>query len=128
MGTVKTLPLAEAKAKLSELVTGVDRRDERVTITRHGRPVATVLSQNDLEGLEATIEIMSDPDFYTEVLRGKRLLERGRAALYTEDEVFGPKEVAAGRSTRPVPRAGARSSSRSTAGRQAKNSRRSRRA
>ena len=125
---MKTVPLAEAKAKLSELVTGVDRRDERVTITRHGRPVATVLSQNDLEGLEATIEIMSDPDFYAEVIRGKRLLERGRAALYTEEEVFGPKEAPAGRPTRPVPGAGARRSSRAGAGRQAKSSRRSRRA
>jgi prevent-host-death family protein len=117
-----------AKAKLSKLVTGVDRRDERVTITRHGRPVATVLSQNDLAGLEATIEIMSDPDFYTEVLRGKRLLERGRAALYTEDEVFGAKEVAGGSSTRAVSRAGARRGSRATAGRKAKDSRGGRRA
>ena len=104
---MKTLPLAEAKAKLSKLVSDVERRDERVTITRHGRPVAMMLSQTDFDGLEATIEIMSDPEFYAEVLRGKRLLEGGRATLYSEEAVFGPKEGAGGRSTRRVPRAGA---------------------
>jgi antitoxin YefM len=126
--TMKTLPLAQAKAKLSKLVSDVERHDERVTITRHGRPVAMVLSQTDVDGLEATIEIMSDPEFYAEVLRGKRLLESGRATLYTEEVVFGPKEAAVGRSTRRVPRAGARRGSRPSAGRQAKSPRRNRRA
>jgi antitoxin YefM len=122
--TMKTLPLAEAKAKLSKLVSDVERRDERVTITRHGRPVAVMLSQADVDGLEATIEIMSDPEFYAEVLRGKRLLESGRATLYTEEAVFGPKEAAGGRSTRRVPRAGAGRGSRASARRQAKSPRR----
>jgi len=125
---VKTLPLAEAKAKLSKLVRDIERRDERVTITRHGRPVAMMLSQTDVDGLEATIEIMSDPEFYAEVLRGKRRLESGRATLYTEEAVFGPKEAAGGRSTRRVPRAGAGSGSRPSARRQAKSPRRNRRA
>ena len=123
---MKTLPLAEAKAKLSKLVRDVERRDERVTITRHGRPVAMMLSQTDVDGLEATIEIMSDPEFYAEVLRGKRLLESGRARLYTEEAVFGPKEAAGGRSTRRVPRAGAGRGSRPSARRQAKSPRRNR--
>lgn len=120
---MKTLPLAEAKAKFSQLVSNVELRDERVTITRHGRPVAVMLSQTDVDGLEATIEIMSDPEFYAEVLRGKRLLEGGRAKLYTEEEVFGPKEAFGGRSTRRVPRAGARRGSRTSARRQAKSPR-----
>jgi antitoxin YefM len=124
---MKTLPLAEAKAKLSRLVSDVERRDERVTITRHGRPVAMMLSQTDVDGLEATIEIMSDPEFYAEVLRGKRLLESGRATLYTEEAVFGPKEAAGGRSTRRVPRAGTGRGSRPSARRQAKSPRRNRR-
>jgi len=90
---MKTLPLTEAKAQLSRLLADVERRDERVTITRHGRPVAVVLSQSDLEGLEATLEIMSDPEFYGEVLRGKREVESGRAVFYGEDEVFGASEA-----------------------------------
>jgi prevent-host-death family protein len=125
---MKTLPIAEAKAKLSELVGGVSKRDERVTITRHGRPVAMIVSQNDVEGLEATIEIMSDPDFYAEVLRGKRLLESGRAVLHTEDDVFGPKEGTRARSTRALSRAGKRGGPSSPARRQTTNPRRGRRA
>jgi prevent-host-death family protein len=125
---VKTLALAEAKANLSKLVRDVERRDERVTITRHGRPVAMVLSQTDVDGLEATIEIMSDPEFYAEVLRGKRLLESGRARLYSEEAVFEPKEAAGDRSTRRVPRTGAGRGSRPSPRRQAKSSGRGRRA
>jgi prevent-host-death family protein len=125
--SVKTLPLAEAKAKLSKLVSDIERRDERVTITRHGRPVAMMLSQTDVDGLEATIEIMSDPEFYAEVLRGKRLLESGRARLYTEKAVFGPEEAAGGRSTRRVSRAGTGRGSSPSARRQAKSPRRNRR-
>lgn len=122
---MKTLPLAEAKAKLSRLVSDVERRDERVTITRHGKPVAIMLSQTDVDGLEATIEIMSDPEFYAEVLRGKRLLESGRAKLYSEEAVFGPREASGG-STLRISRAGARRNSRSAARSQAKGPRRSR--
>jgi prevent-host-death family protein len=123
---MKTLPLAEAKAKLSKLISDVEARDERITITRHGRPVATMLSQTDLDGLEATIEILSDPDFYAEVLRGKRLLETGRARLYSEEAVFGTKEALRGLSTRRIPRPGARRDPRSSPRRKAKDSRRSR--
>ena len=37
---MKVIPLSEVKAKLSELVDVVERRDESITITRNGRPVA----------------------------------------------------------------------------------------
>ena len=43
-GQVKTLPLSDAKARLSELVEEVTSRDEVITITRNGRPVAVLVS------------------------------------------------------------------------------------
>jgi antitoxin YefM len=58
---MKTLPLSEVKANLSKLVDEVWSRDERVTITRDGRPAAILVSPDDLESWQATIEIMSDP-------------------------------------------------------------------
>ena len=43
---MKVLPLSEVKTKLSELVDVVERRDESITITRNGKPVAMIVSKN----------------------------------------------------------------------------------
>ena len=56
-----TLPLGEVKAHLSELVGRVNDHHERVTVTVHGRPSAVLVSVEDLEGLEETVAILSDP-------------------------------------------------------------------
>ena len=101
---MKTLPLAEAKAKLSGLIDDVTRRDERVTITKHGRPAAVLMSHDEATSLDATLEIMSDPEFYAEILRNQRALDRGEGRAYDLDKLFG-EEVSAGRakSTRVLP-------------------------
>jgi len=57
---VTTLPLADARNHLSEVVDSVTRTHDRVTITRHGRPVAVVISPDDLETLEETLAWMSN--------------------------------------------------------------------
>lgn len=56
----ETVPLAEAKAHLSELVGRVGRQNDRVTLTVHGRPSVVLLAPDDLEALEETIAILSD--------------------------------------------------------------------
>jgi antitoxin YefM len=57
---MSTLALAEAKARLSELISRVGSQHERVTITVHGRPTAILLAVDDLESLEETLAILSD--------------------------------------------------------------------
>jgi prevent-host-death family protein len=47
---MKTMPLSEVKTKLSELIDAVERRDEVVTITRNGKPVAIIVSKDEYEG------------------------------------------------------------------------------
>jgi prevent-host-death family protein len=48
----RRVPIAEAKAKLSAIVDEVLHRGERVVIERHGKPVAVVVSLDDLARLE----------------------------------------------------------------------------
>jgi antitoxin YefM len=55
------LPLSEVKARLSEVADEVDRTHDRVHITRNGREYVVLISSEDLEALEATIELLSDP-------------------------------------------------------------------
>ena len=57
----ETLPLAEIKAHLSEIVDRVEREHERVVLTRNGRPAAVIMSAADLEALEDTLDLLSDP-------------------------------------------------------------------
>ncbi|CAN5611214.1 type II toxin-antitoxin system Phd/YefM family antitoxin [soil metagenome] len=58
---MSTIPLSEAKARLSELVESVDRTHERVTITKNGREAAMIISTADYASLEATLELLMDP-------------------------------------------------------------------
>lgn len=95
---MKTLPLSEVKAKLSQLVDEVESRDERVVITRRGRPAAVLISQDDLESWQETLEITSDRALMTELRRGIRQVARGQTVSY--DEVFGQKARGTKRSAR----------------------------
>lgn len=95
---VKTLPLSEVKAKLSQLIDEVESRDERVVITRKGRPAAVLISQDDLESWQETLEITSDRALMTEIRRGIRQVKRGQTVRY--DEVFGQKPRGTKRSAR----------------------------
>ena len=56
------VPLAEVKNRLSEVVERLEREHGRVVITKHGRPAAVMLSLEDLESLEETLAVLSDPD------------------------------------------------------------------
>lgn len=57
-----SIPLAEVKAHLSELVGRVGAQHERVLVTVHGAPSAVLMAPADLESLEETIAILSDRD------------------------------------------------------------------
>ncbi|MGH9165451.1 MAG: type II toxin-antitoxin system Phd/YefM family antitoxin [Acidimicrobiales bacterium] len=74
-----TLPLSEIKKRLSEIVDGVEQRHDRVVLTRNGRPAAVILSPEDLESIEETLEILSDPTAMREIRKAERDIDAGRA-------------------------------------------------
>lgn len=57
---MRTIPLSEAKARLSEIADEVKRTHERVHITRNGREYVVLLAAEDLESIEATLELLAD--------------------------------------------------------------------
>lgn len=73
----KVLPLSEVKAKLSEVVEEIDTTHERVTITRNGRPVVVLVSADDLEAIEETVAILSDPAAVDQVEKGRTAIAAG---------------------------------------------------
>jgi prevent-host-death family protein len=72
-----TLPLSEAKARLSEIADEVGRTHERVHITRNGREYVVLLAAEDLESIEATLELLSDPAAQERLRRSQDEVERG---------------------------------------------------
>jgi antitoxin YefM len=62
-----TLPLADVRDRLSPLVSSVESTHERVVITKNGRPAAVLISYDDLESLQETLEILSDPELAREI-------------------------------------------------------------
>ena len=74
----ETLPLAEIKAKLSEVVDRVEGQHERIVLTRNGRPAAVLISPGDLEALEDTLELLADPKARTEIERARKEIARGK--------------------------------------------------
>jgi prevent-host-death family protein len=55
------LPVADARARLSRLVESAVTTHERTTITRNGVPAAVLLSVEDYESMQETIEVLADP-------------------------------------------------------------------
>jgi len=84
---MKTLPLAEVKAKLSRLVDQVAKTDEEIVITRNGRPAAVLVSPDEYESWRETQAIRADDDLMAEIRRGLRALKRG-AKIYTLEELL----------------------------------------
>jgi antitoxin YefM len=59
MTAAEQMSLADVKNRLSEVVDRLEREHGRVVITKHGRPAAVVMSVEDLESLEETLDVMS---------------------------------------------------------------------
>ena len=57
---MRILPLAEVKAKLSQLVADVVATDEEVTITKNGQATAVLVSYEEFESWQETLAVLSD--------------------------------------------------------------------
>ncbi|MGH3769559.1 MAG: type II toxin-antitoxin system Phd/YefM family antitoxin [Pseudonocardiaceae bacterium] len=74
---MSTIPLSEAKARLSEIADEVGRTHERVHITRNGREYVVLLAAEDLESIEATLELLTDPQAQERIAAGEADFARG---------------------------------------------------
>lgn len=75
--TMNVMSLAEVKSHLSELVSHVNAEHERITVTVHGKPLAVLVATEDLESLEETLAILSDPDTLQRLTASDAELARG---------------------------------------------------
>lgn len=81
----ETLPLATVKARFSELVDRVAKQQDRVIVTRKGRPAAVLVSPEDLESLEETLAVLSDPKLMAQLRESDDGLSRGEQGVPLEE-------------------------------------------
>lgn len=79
------MPFSEAKAHLSDLADRVELQHDRILVTRNGRPSFVLMSPDDLESLEESLDILRDDELMeslrrsrVEAAEGKRLRLRDR--------------------------------------------------
>jgi prevent-host-death family protein len=84
---MRVLPLSEVKTRLSELVNVVEQRDEEITITRNGKPVAVLISADEYASWKETVQIIADAELMQEIRDGIQALQRTKKR-YTLDDLF----------------------------------------
>ena len=74
----KIVPFSEARANLTELLDDLEKRHEHVLITRNGRPSAVMLSADEYESLEETLEILQDKELLEALRKSEDDVRAGR--------------------------------------------------
>jgi antitoxin YefM len=97
MVMTETFSLSYVKAHLSEPADRVDGEHDRVVVTRNGRPAAVLLSPADLESLEETLAVLSDPDLMRQIGESREELGAGEEGISPEElrqELLGTRDPA----------------------------------
>jgi antitoxin YefM len=88
MALSEHLSLADVKNRLSEVVDKLEREHGRVVVTKHGQPAAVMLNVDDLESLEETLEILSNPALRDAIRDGADDLAAGRTERLSKDQAL----------------------------------------
>jgi prevent-host-death family protein len=82
---METLPLSHVKAHLSEIADRVEGQHDRIVVTRKGRPAAVLVSPDDLESLEETLAVLSDPQLMRQIRESEAEWESGNEGATLDD-------------------------------------------
>lgn len=69
---MRSVPLGEAKDRLSALVDDAETTHDIITITKHGRAAAVLMSADDLESLQETVFWLSQPGIRDDIAQAER--------------------------------------------------------
>jgi len=84
------MSLAEVKDRLSQVVEDVETEHARVTITKHGRPAAVLISADDLQSLEETLAVLSDAAVMDQIRASREELSGGTTAqTLSKEQMMG---------------------------------------
>jgi antitoxin YefM len=88
MSVSEQMPLADVKNRLSEVVDRLEREHGRVVITKHGHPAAVVISVDDLESLEETLDIMDTAALLADIRESLAELNTTGARVLSKEDAL----------------------------------------
>ncbi|MBI2593059.1 type II toxin-antitoxin system Phd/YefM family antitoxin [Candidatus Daviesbacteria bacterium] len=81
---MKTLPITEARINLPTLVNNAKRKLNEYIITVKGSPAAILLSIDEYESMQETLEILSDKKLMREIKEAEEDVKAGRVKDWEE--------------------------------------------
>ena len=72
------ISISDARNNLPHLVNRVKKNLDRIVITVHGQPAATLVSADELESLEETAEILAIPNIKKDLARSRQQIKTGK--------------------------------------------------
>jgi antitoxin YefM len=88
MSVSEQMSLADVKNRLSEVVDRLEREHGRVVITKHGHPAAVVISVEDLESLEETLDIMDSAALLGDIRESLAELSVGETVVLSKEDAL----------------------------------------
>jgi len=74
----KIIPISDLQSKAKKIVESVKQTRDPVIITQRGRPAALLVNYEDYEGMVATLEEMSQPDWRERLAEAERDSKAGK--------------------------------------------------
>ena len=74
----KIVPISDLQVRAKKIVEGVKQTRDPVIITQRGRPAALLVNYEDYEGMVATLEEMSQPDWRERLAEAERASKAGK--------------------------------------------------
>jgi len=79
----KLMSISDVRANLPDLVNKVNDTLDRVTITVNGQPKAILVSAEELDSLEETVEILAIPGAKNSISQGLKEAKKGQGTPIT---------------------------------------------
>lgn len=81
---IKTLPITEARANLTNLVNRANKNLDEFIVTVNGKPAAVIMSAVEYESWKETNEIMLDPGLMEAIKEGEEDIKNGRYITFEQ--------------------------------------------
>lgn len=78
MVMIKTLPITNARAEFTSLVDNAQKKFDQYIITVNGTPSAVLMSVQEYESLQETLDILSDPKLMKDIKEAEEDIKAGR--------------------------------------------------
>ena len=92
----KIIPISELQSQAKKIIEGVKQTRDPVIITQRGRPAALLVNYEDYEGMVATLEEVSQPDWRERLAEAERDSRAGKGMELEEFKVKRAKRAKKG--------------------------------